>query len=129
MSSAELEEDEAIDPDIARFVNAVLQGGVEHGPATSHHEQRAIAEAIRTPWRQGGPVMARTRDLQVPTPTGQIRVRVFEPDERTQDRPALIYVHGGGFVLFSLDTHDRLMREYAGRTGAVVIGGRLHALA
>jgi acetyl esterase len=31
-------------------------------------------------------------------------------------------VHGGGWVYFSLDTHDRLMREYAARAGRVVIG-------
>jgi len=26
-------------------------------------------------------------------------------------KPTLIYLHGGGWTLFSLDTHDRLMRE------------------
>ena len=40
----------------------------------------------------------------------------------TVARPALIYVHGGGFTLFSLDTHDRLMREYAARLGVLVVG-------
>jgi acetyl esterase len=37
-------------------------------------------------------------------------------------QPALFYVHGGGWVMFSLDTHDRIMREYAGRSGVTVVG-------
>jgi acetyl esterase len=34
----------------------------------------------------------------------------------------LVYLHGGGFTLFSLDTHDRLMREYAAAGGFLVAG-------
>ncbi|UJR13169.1 hypothetical protein I4U23_000192 [Adineta vaga] len=35
--------------------------------------------------------------------------------------PTLIYIHGGGWTLFSLNTHDRIMREYAARTGFIVV--------
>jgi acetyl esterase len=31
-------------------------------------------------------------------------------------------MHGGGWTLFSLDTHDRIMREYAARSGCAVVG-------
>jgi acetyl esterase len=31
-------------------------------------------------------------------------------------------MHGGGWVLFSLDSHDRVMREYAARSGMIVVG-------
>jgi acetyl esterase/lipase len=34
----------------------------------------------------------------------------------------MVYMHGGGWALFSIDTHDRLMREFAARSGMVVIG-------
>jgi acetyl esterase len=34
----------------------------------------------------------------------------------------LIYIHGGGWVWGSVDTHDRLMREYAAGGGCAVIG-------
>ncbi len=36
--------------------------------------------------------------------------------------PGLIYLHGGGWTIFSVDTHDRVMREYAARAGCCVIG-------
>ena len=37
-------------------------------------------------------------------------------------RPSLVYLHGGGFVVGNLDTHDRIMRSLAAKTGAVVVG-------
>jgi len=34
----------------------------------------------------------------------------------------LIYLHGGGWVWNSVDTHDRLMRSYAAGAGCMVVG-------
>ena len=34
----------------------------------------------------------------------------------------LLYLHGGGWVWNSIDTHDRLMREYAAAAGCIVVG-------
>jgi acetyl esterase len=44
------------------------------------------------------------------------------PEGVAEPAPALVYLHGGGFTLFSIDTHDRIMREYADRGGFAVIG-------
>ena len=81
--------------------------------------RRRIAETVRQPWARGGPEMAETIDLRVGERA--VGVRVHRP---TGDRglPALIYVHGGGWMLFSVNSHDRLMREYAARAGVTVIG-------
>jgi acetyl esterase len=48
-------------------------------------------------------------------------VRIHNPSARAE-KPAFIYLHGGGWTTFSIDTHDRLMREYAARGDIVVIG-------
>ena len=48
-------------------------------------------------------------------------IRIHRPDDAAV-LPGLVYLHGGGWTLFSLDTHDRLMREYAARAGVAVIG-------
>jgi acetyl esterase len=50
-----------------------------------------------------------------------VRVRCYDPGPDVA-KPALIYLHGGGWTLFSLDTHDRVMREYAARAGLMVVG-------
>jgi acetyl esterase len=81
--------------------------------------RRKIAEAVRQPWARGGPEMAETIDLRV----GHhgVGVRLHRPVAEFQ-LPALIYVHGGGWMLFSIASHDRLMREYAARARVTVIG-------
>jgi acetyl esterase len=49
-------------------------------------------------------------------------VRLYYPRVSDRALPILMYIHGGGWSIFSIDTHDRLMREYAQATGAVVVG-------
>ncbi|KKC25561.1 alpha/beta hydrolase [Sphingomonas sp. SRS2] len=114
---------EPIDPEIARFVEAVIDGSARYPDlaARPYPERRAIAEEIRVPWRSGGPAMARCEELSVPFGDRAVRARLLA-GEGEGARPALIYLHGGGFVFFSLDTHDRLMREYAAAADLVVIG-------
>ncbi len=62
-----------------------------------------------------------TVERHVPTRHGDVRIRVYYPSAAAS-MSALIYLHGGGFVVFSLDTHDRVMREYAARAGVAVVG-------
>ena len=112
-------QDDMADPDIRRFVDAINAAYVEHGaPAgASMAVRREIAERVRKPWRTGGPIMASSTDMDM----GGIRLRIHRPvaDEKL---PVLLYIHGGGWMLFSIDTHDRLMREYAARAGVAVVG-------
>ena len=114
---------EEIDPDIRRFTARVMADyqRLTGGRQVAAAEMRQVAEQVRAPWREGGPAMRRTEEEQVPTPRGPVRVRVYDPDGRGP-KPALVYMHGGGWVLFSLDTHDRVMREYAARSGCIVVG-------
>ena len=115
--------DDGLDPDIRRFTTAVMaeSARLAGGRELSVAEQRRLAEEVRAPWRQGGPVMWRTVEQHVPTPHGAVRIRLHDPGVQAP-APALVYMHGGGWTLFSLDTHDRVMREYAARAGVIVVG-------
>jgi acetyl esterase len=84
-------------------------------------EMRRACEHVRAPWAVGGPVMSQRVEHAVPTPVGAVRVRVHNPSARAE-KSALLYMHGGGWTTFSIDTHDRLMREYAARADIEVIG-------
>jgi acetyl esterase len=114
----------AIEAGVAEFVRRVQAGFAQRADfaALSFPEQRVIAEDVRGPWRRGGPTMSRCEDQVVATGAGPVRVRLLDADPGAAPRPVLIYLHGGGFTTFSLDTHDRLMREYAARAGALVVG-------
>jgi acetyl esterase len=112
-----------LDPQIKQFLTRMAADAALHPrrDTVSIEVGREIAEKVRAPWAQGGPVMANTAEYQVPTRFGEVLVRVYYPTRRELPG-AFVYIHGGGFVLFSIDTHDRVMREYAERAGIVVVG-------
>ncbi|MDB5708790.1 MAG: acetylesterase [Sphingomonas bacterium] len=112
-----------IDPEIQFFVDGIAAAYAQHPDVMTvpPAEARAIVEQVRAPWRQGGPVMQATEERTIALPGGTIRARIHRPTD-ARGRPVLIYLHGGGFTFFSIDTHDRLMREYAAASGMTVIG-------
>ena len=111
-----------LDPDIRRFIRTATAAAAVHGVFDDApvSQQRLWAEEARTPWRQGGPAMLETRDLELPTRHGPVRARLHRPGRGSL--PGLVYLHGGGWTLVSIDTHDRVMREYAARAGCCVVG-------
>ncbi|MEX6634543.1 alpha/beta hydrolase fold domain-containing protein [Hyphococcus lacteus] len=113
----------SIDPEIQQFISSIMIGGDEGhvSEAMLLNTQRERAEETRKPWTEGGPP-ADSEDLFIPKSDGRIRIRIYRPEYLQDNCPALVYMHGGGFTLFSLDTHDRVMREYAQRSGVVVVG-------
>jgi acetyl esterase len=72
-------------------------------------------------FNEGGPAMAETRELQIPGRHGAIRARLYVPLGVATPAPGLLYLHGGGWVICSPDTHDRLTRELAVAIGARVV--------
>ncbi|MGW3350888.1 alpha/beta hydrolase [Nonomuraea rubra] len=59
--------------------------------------------------------------ITVPAGVGDVRVRIVKPAGSTGVLPAVLYVHGGGWVLGNAGTHDRLVRELAAGTGAALV--------
>lgn len=107
----------ALDPQIREFARRLNAAYAELSAPADVTERRRNAERVRETWRAGGPEMAETRDMTV----HGLRLRLHRPALQ-EGLPVMLYVHGGGWVLFSIDTHDRLMREYAARAGVAVIG-------
>ncbi len=61
------------------------------------------------------------RWITVPAEVGDVRVRIVTPPDAKGTLPAILYMHGGGWVLGNAGTHDRLVRELAVGTGAAVV--------
>src|SRR5260370_14542957 len=57
-----------------------------------------------------------------PGPAGALAYRSYTPvDPAGEPLPALVYFHGGGFVIGDLDNHDGLVRLLANASGCRVI--------
>lgn len=112
-----------VDPDIRRFVEEMRHDWKHHpdSGSMSWPEMREAAEQVRARWAACGPHMAEMHEFTFDPGGRELRLRVYRP-MRKNALPAMVYIHGGGFTLFSIDTHDRLMREYATEGGFAVIG-------
>ncbi|TAN07810.1 MAG: alpha/beta hydrolase [Rhodanobacteraceae bacterium] len=122
--SAALSVPSPIDPQLRPFVSELTKPQAREANAAdlSFDEMRRQAEVVRAPWRRGGPRMVDIEELRAPTRSGAVRVRLYKPIASAALQPALVYLHGGGWTMFSIDTHDRIMRELASRAGISVVG-------
>jgi len=64
------------------------------------------------------PPLAEVRDERV---SERVRVRIYRPHGVARPAPALVYLHGGGFVLGGLESHDPVCRALAHDAGCVVV--------
>ncbi len=67
--------------------------------------------------------VAAVRDVTAPGPASDIPLRVYRPLDTTQtDKlPALVYYHGGGWLLGDLDSHDGVCRRFANAARCCVV--------
>ena len=76
------------------------------------------------------PPMARVEDLRIPMRDGQlVQARLFAPYSKSHASPSptLVYFHGGGFTIGSIQTHNVLCRELAriGQCAVISVDYRL----
>ena len=66
---------------------------------------------------QAAPIKKMPADIEDRTipggPEGEVSIRIVRPKGSTGMLPPVLYIHGGGWVLGNMDTHDRLIREIA----------------
>lgn len=79
---------------------------------------RAQLEVLALSFKQSIPVGA-VRNIRIEGPAGPIRARHYRPTEG--DGALLVFFHGGGQVIGSIDTHDDLCREICRRGGMHVL--------
>lgn len=84
-------------------------------------QARAGSTAFFSMFNGGGPAVAETRDVTIPGRRGAIGARLYVPHGAAPISSGMLYLHGGGFVIGSPETHDRLTRELAAGTGARVL--------
>jgi len=65
--------------------------------------------------------MARIENHRVPVAGGEIAARVYVPTAGQWPLPVLVYLHGGGWVLWDLDAYDAIASGLARRIPAVVV--------
>ena len=64
-----------------------------------------------------------SQDQSVPGPQSDptVRVRIYQPHDRPSILPALLWIHGGGYVMGDIEQDDRLMKQLVKRIGGVAV--------
>ncbi|MGX1324737.1 acetyl esterase [Bradyrhizobium sp. USDA 377] len=118
----------SLDPDIAALLEMV-QAGTESGaripfPQLTAMQARADFDASSPLLDVDPPALGYEHRLSLPTRDGaMIEARLYAstaPSDRSP-MPVLLYMHGGGFVVGSLDSHQPLCRGLAEDSGAAVL--------
>jgi acetyl esterase len=102
------------DPEILRFIEKTLASYPADAANASILQNRAYYDAMCAIFRAPRPAGLRVRDALL----GGVRCRLYGPDTATE---IVLYLHGGGFVLGGLDSHDDVCAEIAVATGSQVV--------
>ncbi|WP_060481512.1 alpha/beta hydrolase [Pseudomonas sp. NBRC 111119] len=110
----------ALNPDIAAYLELV-DGGRAAGRRNAMHllsaqEARRQFDLASQMMDAGGIELAQVDDLQVPARDGHaLAARLYSASRLNPQAPAatVLYLHGGGYVVGSLDSHDGLCRALA----------------
>jgi acetyl esterase len=81
---------------------------------------RAINDELALLLAESGPEMAATTEHWVFARGRRVLCRMHRP-VLAETLPVIVWFHGGGWVWSSIDTHDRLVREYAAAAGIATI--------
>ena len=112
-----------IDPALAGFLaQAAAQGNppIESLPPTIARQiYREMADALGLP----APDIGKVEDTTCPGPAGPLRLRIYGPQASGVNTPVpvLLFLHGGGFVIGDLETHDKVCRTLCHHAGMVVV--------
>ena len=82
--------------------------------------QRAAWDEVCRAFRAPRPPGIRVADVAVEGPGGPLGLRIYRPPG-DGTRPGLLYFHGGGWILGSLETHDDMCAEIAMGADVVVV--------
>lgn len=67
------------------------------------------------------PAVEAVEDITLPGPAGALRARVWRPFDAAANGAGLVYFHGGGFVIGSIETHAALCQRLAAASGVRVV--------
>jgi len=108
-----------LDPQAQRVIEAVTQLNLKPLESSTPEEAR---ESLRIRTEALGPFesVAAVADHRVPVKGGEITVRVYSPGGHGP-HPALVFYHGGGWVIGDLYTHDGFCRSLTNAARCVVV--------
>lgn len=112
-----------LDPDAERLLQLKRAAGYPPFEALTPVQARQAYLASSPALQSPGGEVAQVKDQLIDGPGGPLALRIYRgaaSDDR-RPQPAVLYLHGGGWVIGNLETHDGLCRKIARRAGLAVM--------
>ena len=107
-------------PQIVQVIDAMARAELRLIEAMTPVEARAQME-LTARGRKAEPLpVTKVEERMIPGPAGEIRLRFYCPNSAGAV-PGIVYYHGGGHVIGSLDTHDLIARNLCAGAEALVV--------
>lgn len=111
--------DRLLDPEIWAFVDRSRALYPDEATGFDPAGQRRIYDDLCQAFDAGRPEGVAVADSKIQGPSGCIPLRHYMPEAGTP-HAMVLYLHGGGFVVGGLDSHDSICAELCQRTGFAV---------
>lgn len=106
-------------PDVARLVQRFQSAGVPTYDRLSVKQARVLCNGVLR-LQRAAPAIDHVEDLWLPGPAGLLGARLYRPEHHEQ-APLVVHLHGGGWVLGSLEEADAPCRRLAASSGCAVL--------
>ena len=103
----------ALDPQAQAVLDRALAAGLPRPTSLPPAQAREVYRNSRAPTQPAPRPLPLVRDFDIESPAGPLGLRMYRPSGCVPDDvlPALVYFHGGGWVIGDLQTHDVLCRD------------------
>ena len=102
-----------LDPQARALLDLMIERQIPEVWTLTPEEARRLYRERRFFTQPAPLVLAVTQDLMLPGPAGTLGARLYRPQGLRTPAPVLVYLHGGGWVIGDLETHDVLCRQLA----------------
>lgn len=109
------------EPEIVAFMASGAQFYPDDATGLTLQDQRACYGRMCQHFHAGRPHGMIVNDLICPGPAGPTKLRQYIPPDFASLGPAMIYLHGGGYILGDLDSHDDICCGIAQQASMMVI--------
>ncbi len=108
---------------LAAMSGAGLTSGLDAFNGMTAQQARAMMDQMRVPM----PIepVHEVRDITIPGPVGDIPARLYKPSA-ANNLPVLLWFHGGGWVIGSVEGSDPTARSLANQSGCAVVSVDYH---
>ncbi|RUP25913.1 MAG: alpha/beta hydrolase [Curvibacter sp.] len=109
-----------LEPGFAAFLLQAANSGMPPIQTLSPDQARQMYRQLSAELSQDPPAVASVRDLGIPGPADTLTLRAYSPPS-PGPWPTLLYVHGGGFLMGDLETHDAVCRTLCQMADTLVV--------